>query len=49
MLIASTVLILVSEMTGIRRANVLWFLLDGAELALFFAVLIKYLVTLVAQ
>lgn len=48
MLIASVVLILISEVTGLRSANVLWYLLDGAELALFFSVLVKYLVTLVA-
>ena len=47
MLIASVVLILISEVTGLRSANVLWYLLDGAELALFVSVLVKYLVTLV--
>lgn len=48
LLIACVVLILISEITGLRSANVLWYILDGAELALFFSVLIKYLVTLVA-
>jgi len=48
MLIASVMLILISEVSGLRSANVLWYLLDGAELALFFSVLVKYLVTLVA-
>jgi len=48
LLIACVVLILISEITGLRSTNVLWYMLDGAELALFFSVLVKYLVTLVA-
>jgi len=48
MLLAMLVITLIGDVTGLSSSNKLWFLADGAELALLFSVLIKYLVTLVA-
>lgn len=48
MLLSTLVLTLIGDVTGLSASSKLWFLADGAELALFFSVLIKYLVTLVA-
>ena len=48
MLMALLVLILIGDMTGLSSKSGLWFVVDGAELALLLAVLIKYLVGVVA-
>ena len=47
MLIAALVLVLMGDITGLSNA-VLWYLIDGAQLALFLAVIVKYLVGVVA-
>lgn len=48
MLLALLVITLIGDITGLSYGSNLWFLVNGAELALFFSVLIKYFVTLVA-
>jgi hypothetical protein len=46
MLIAMLALVLMGDITGISISG-LWYLIDGAQLALFLAIIVKYLVTLV--
>jgi len=48
MLLSMLVITLIGDMTALSASSKLWYLVDGAELALFLAVFIKYLVTLVA-
>lgn len=48
MLIAMLVVVLISEMTGLPGTSYLWYIIDGAELALFSCVILKYLIELVA-
>lgn len=48
MLIAMLVVVLISEMTGLSGTSYLWYIIDGAELALFSCVILKYLIELVA-
>jgi hypothetical protein len=48
LLVAVLALTLIGDMTGLSTASRLWYLVDGASLALFLAVLLKYLVELVA-
>ena len=47
MLMAMLVIVLVGDLTGLSTTNSLWLLVDGAEMALFMAVLVKYLVRVV--
>ena len=47
MLMAMLVIVLVGDLTGLSTTNSLWLLVDGAEIGLFMAVLVKYLVRVV--
>ncbi len=47
MLMAMLVLVLIGDFTGLSTTSSLWLLVDGAELALFMAILVKYLTRLV--
>ena len=47
MLMAMLVIVLIGDFTGLSTTNPLWLLVDGAEIGLFMAVLVKYLVRVV--
>ena len=47
MLMALLVLVLIGDMSGLSTNNPLWLLVDGAQIGLFFAILIKYLTRIV--
>jgi hypothetical protein len=48
LLIGLLVVTLIGDMTGLSSTSKLWYLVDGAGLALFMSVLVKYLTGLVA-
>jgi len=48
MLMAMLVVVLIGDVTGLSSTSKLWYLVDGAELALFSGVILKYLTELVA-
>ena len=47
MLMALLVVVLIGDFTGLSTTNPLWLLVDGAEIGLFMAVLVKYLTRVV--
>jgi hypothetical protein len=47
MLMAMLVVVLIGDFTGLSTTNPLWLLVDGAEIGLFMAVLVKYLTRVV--
>lgn len=47
MLMAMLVIVLIGDFTGLSTTNPLWLLVDGAEIGLFTAVLVKYLTRVV--